>query len=108
MASHLFTSPDLACPRTRRNGQHLTEADAVDIWVARWLKVRTKDLVLRYGCDPRRLYEIWEGTRFPRSRKLALEVLDRQYPGLSAQIDVSRHRRIPVRSRAPEQLALFD
>ena len=42
----------------------LTEADAVDIWIARWLRIRRKDLVRRYGCDPRRLYEIWEETRF--------------------------------------------
>ncbi len=44
----------------------LTEADAVDIWIARWLRIRRKDLVRRYGCDPRRLYEIWEGTAFPK------------------------------------------
>ena len=30
----------------------LTEADAVDIWIARWLRIRRKDLVNRYGCDP--------------------------------------------------------
>jgi len=38
----------------------LGETDAVDIWIARWLRVRRKELVARYGCDPRRLYEIWE------------------------------------------------
>ena len=53
----------------------LTEDDAVQIWIARWLKIRPKDLVRRYVCDPRRLYEIWEGTRFPGSRGKALEVL---------------------------------
>src|SRR5215471_8966520 len=49
----------------------LAEADAVDIWIARWLRVRRKDLVVRYGCDPRRLYEIWEEKRFPASRDKA-------------------------------------
>jgi hypothetical protein len=38
----------------------LTETDAVDIWIARWLRIRRKALLARYGCDPRRLYEIWE------------------------------------------------
>src|SRR6185503_632006 len=55
--------PLLAAPAARR----LTEADAVDIWIARWLRIRRKDLVARYGCDPRRLYEIGEETRFPGS-----------------------------------------
>ena len=45
----------------------LTEADAVDIWIARWLRIRRKDLVNRYGCDPRRLYEIWGEERLQRS-----------------------------------------
>lgn len=56
----------------------LTEADAVDIWIARWLRIRRKDLVNRYGCDPRRLYEIWEGARFPEARPKALEVFARR------------------------------
>jgi hypothetical protein len=27
----------------------LTEADAVEIWIARWLRIRPKSLVQRYG-----------------------------------------------------------
>ena len=50
----------------------LTEDDAIAIWIARWLKIRPSVLVKRYGCDPRRLYEIWEETRFPGSRGRAL------------------------------------
>lgn len=86
----------------------LTEADAIDIWIARWLKVRRKELLERYGCDPRRLYEIWEGTRFPASREKALAVLEARYPGLSASVDLSNHRRIPCRSTHPDQLSLFE
>src|SRR5262245_39563563 len=37
-------------------GRPLTEQDAIDIWIARWLRIRRKDILLRYGCDPRRLY----------------------------------------------------
>ena len=52
----------------------LGEADAVDIWIARWLRIRRKDMLIRYGCDPRRLYEIWEEKRFVGSRAKALKL----------------------------------
>lgn len=86
----------------------LSEADAVDIWVARWLRVRQKDILNRYGCDPRRLYEIWEGQRFPAAREKALAVVRERYPGLLERVDLGRHRRIPLRSVSPDQLSLFD
>ncbi|MGE3066109.1 MAG: hypothetical protein AB7K67_11015 [Hyphomicrobiaceae bacterium] len=73
----------------------LTEADAVDIWIARWLRIRRKDLLDRYGCDPRRLYEIWEETRFPGSRARALAVFRERHPALLDRIDYGAHRRIP-------------
>ncbi len=86
----------------------LTEADAIDIWIARWARVRRKDLLLRYGCDPRRLYEIWEERRFPGSRDEALSVVRDRYPFLLDRIDLGPHRRIAHRSPHPDQLALFD
>jgi len=92
-----------AAPPERRP---LTEADAVDIWIARWLKVRRRDLVLRYGCDPRRLYEIWEEARFPGVRARAEEVFAARYPTLVGRIDFGPHRRV-VRSPHPDQLTLF-
>jgi hypothetical protein len=73
----------------------LTEADAVDIWIARWLRLRRKDILARYGCDPRRLYEIWEGLRFSGSRAKAQALFAERYPGLVDQVDFSLHRRIP-------------
>ena len=85
----------------------LTQTDAVDIWMARWLRTPRKAIIARYGCDPRRLYEIWEGVRFPGSRDLALEALLTRYPGLVGRIDPGPHRRIP-RTPHPDQLALFD
>jgi hypothetical protein len=86
----------------------LTEADAIDIWIARWLRVRRKDLLARYGCDPRRLYEIWEGTRFPASREKALNAFATRYPTRMTQSDLSPHKRIPTRTSSPDQLQLFD
>jgi hypothetical protein len=84
----------------------LTEADAVDIWIARWLRIRRKDLVNRYGCDPRRLYEIWEGERFAGARAKALEIFQTRYPGLMDRVDFGPHQRLP-RDQHQGQLSLF-
>ena len=86
----------------------LAEADAVDIWIARWLRVRRKDLVVRYGCDPRRLYEIWEERRFPGSRDKARALFAERYPSLVDRTDYGLHR--PIHRRVPKELqpGLFD
>src|SRR5262245_16101452 len=88
--------------------RRLTEADAIDIWMARWLRIRRKDLIDRYGCDPRRLYEIWEGKRFPGSREKALTLFAEQHPGLAGRIDFGLHRSIPRSAPVEGQLELFD
>ena len=85
----------------------LTEADAVDIWIARWLKVRPRDLIRRYGCDPRRLYEIWGEERFPGSRSKAMAEFLAQFPALADRVDPGPHVRIP-KAANPDQLSLFD
>src|SRR5262245_22016345 len=96
-------------PQARRQTPRpLTEADAIDIWIARWLRVRRKDLIDRYGCDPRRLYEIWEGKRFVGSRQNALARFAEQHPGLAGQTDFGLHRRIPRAAAVEGQLGLFD
>jgi hypothetical protein len=86
----------------------LAEADAVDIWIARWLHVRRKDILARYGCDPRRLYDIWEGKRFPSSRAKALDKFAKLYPDLDGRVDTSHHRRIPRPGPAEGQAMLFE
>ncbi len=86
----------------------LSERDAIDIWIARWLGIRPKHLIARYGCDPRRLYEIWEGLKHPAARAKALEEFSAQYPGLLDRVDFGAHRRIPRNEKAPEQLGLFE
>ena len=98
----------VAEPQKPAEKRLLKESDAVDIWIARWLRVRRKDLLARYQCDPRRLYEIWQGERFPASRKKALTLFSERYPGLLDRIDFGAHRRIP-RAVPPElQPGLFD
>ena len=89
-------------------GQPLTEKDAIEIWIARWLRIRRKDILLRYGCDPRRLYEIWEQRRFPGSRDKALAEFRVRYPGLTDRVDFGPHQRIPRRPPPELQPRLFD
>ena len=102
-----MASPFLLPPPPPRPPRALTDADAVDIWMARWLRIRVKDLLARYGCDPRRIYEVWEETRFPGSRARARELFLTQYPGLADRVDFGPHRR--VSHAVPEgQLALFE
>jgi hypothetical protein len=84
----------------------LTEADAIDIWIARWLCARRVDLCRRYHCDPRRLYEIWEGQRFPAARAKAWAIFQERYPALLDRVDTGFHRRVP-RGRHPDQLEMF-
>jgi len=86
----------------------LSEADAVEIWIARWLRIRRKDLVVRFGCDPRRLYEVWEGRKHPASRDKALVRFRAEHPGLMDRVDFGPHRRIRRAIEDPDQLALFD
>lgn len=102
MATAFLTEPPPAIAR-----RPLTEADAVDIWIARFLRVRPKDLVRRYACDPRRLYEIWEETRFPGTRAAALEVLNERYPSVHGRFDPGPHRRVSFETD-PRQLSLFN
>ena len=94
-------------PAPNKNVRALSEADAIDIWIARWLNVRRKDILARYGCDPRRLYEIWEGKKHPASRSKAFERFLRHYPGLEDRVDFSPHRRIPRDLQKKDQLNLF-
>lgn len=86
----------------------LSEDDAVDVWIARWLRVRRKDLVQRYGCDPRRLYEVWEGRKHPGARDKALARFRQEYPSLLDRVDFGAHRRIPRVVENPDQLSLFE
>ena len=88
--------------------RRLSEADAIDIWIARWLRIRRKDLIVRYACEPRRLYEIWEEKRYAGSRDRALELFRQRFPTLLDRIDWGPHRRIPRGVPADLQPGLFD
>ena len=98
----------LAAPFRRRCRRPLTEADAVDIWIARWLRIRRKDLLARYGCDPRRLYEIWEEKRFAGSRAKALKLFAGTLPGPGRPHRLRPPPHHPARRAAELQPGLFD
>lgn len=100
-------APEIVGSTTAGKGP-LVEADAIDIWIARWLRVRRKDLLARYGCDPRRLYEIWEEKRFAGTREKARTLFAERYPSLVDRIDYGRHRSIPRRPPPELQPQLFD
>lgn len=87
----------------------LGESEAIEIWIARWLRVRRKDLMARYECDPRQLYAIWWGEKFPTSREKAEAAFRARHPGLVDRVSFG-YRRIP-RGPAKElegQLSLFE
>lgn len=101
LASRLSSSADSAIQR-----RVLTEADAVDIWIARWLRIRVRDLVRRYNCDSRRLYEVWWGVRFPASRQKAMAIFAERHPALLDRVQFG-YRRIPRAAALDGQLELF-
>ena len=103
----LHQCPQPTPHRASDHARSLTEADAIDIWIARWLRIRRRDLCRRYGCDPRRLYEIWEGTRFPIAQTKARNLFAQRYPGIIDRIDFGHHKRLS-REVHPDQLAFFD
>jgi hypothetical protein len=94
-------------PAARGDHGRLSADDAVDIWIARWLRIRRKDLCARYGCDPRRLYEIWWEERYKGSRERAREVFRERYPSLAERTDYG-YRRIPRAAADERQASLFD
>jgi hypothetical protein len=106
-SSQVFASMSQSegAPTPRRR---LVERDAIDIWIARWLRLPRKHLIQRYDCDPRRLYEIWEEARFPGSRAKAFVEFIARFPGLTDRVDFGPHRRIPRRAAEDLQLRLFD
>jgi hypothetical protein len=108
----LLSSQDRVVPAPPASGagapRRLSEADAIDIWIARWLRIRRKDLIARYACDPRRLYEIWEEKRFTGSRAKALDLFRERHPTLLDRVDCGPHRRIPRGVPAELQPGLFD
>lgn len=105
----LLASPAMPDVPAATTGAHLrlTELDAVEIWIARWLRIPLKTLVARYGCDSRRLYEVWWGERFPGSRKKAEAEFRSRHPALSDRTSYG-YRRIPRGTTVPGQLGLFE
>lgn len=95
-------------PVRRHTGPRLTAEDAIDIWVLRWLNVRRKDILARYGCDSRRLYEVWWEERFVGSRQRAMEIFRQRYPALADRVDYGPYKRVTRSVDEDKQLSLFE
>ena len=80
MINTLPLAPAESCPALGDKPKLITEHDAIDIWIARWLRVRRKDLLARYNCDPRRLYEVWQGERMIAKAMGTFKFLKRARP----------------------------
>jgi hypothetical protein len=85
----------------------LSEADAIDIWIMRWMRIRVTDIRKRYGCDSRRLYEVWEQTKHPAARSKAEAKFRIEHPGIVDRIDYGAHKRVS-KEESPDQLGLFE
>jgi hypothetical protein len=113
MIASSLALPDMtrasSAPVRETTSRPLGEAEAIEIWIARWLRVRRKDLMTRYGCDPRQLYAIWWGEKFPASREKAEAAFRTRHPGLVDRVSFG-YRRIPRGPvKEPEgQLSLFE
>jgi len=92
---------------SNREPVRLREADAIEIWIARWLRVPLKVLIGRYHCDSRRLYEVWWGERFAASRAKAEAEFRIRYPGLADRTSYG-YRRIPRDRPGDGQLGFFE
>jgi hypothetical protein len=101
-----FQKTSIGLPQTRPKNRALNEKDAIDIWISRWLRIPLKELLARYGCDSRRLYEIWWGDRFPLSRRKATDLFRQLHPDRAERTDFG-YRRIPRGSVDASQPDLF-
>jgi hypothetical protein len=102
----VFSAP-AAGPSAPHPRRALSEADAVEIWIGRWLRIRPIDLAQRLQCSPDQFYPIWWGKAFPASRSRAERVFRERFP---AAVDRTAfgYRRIPVGPQAdPRQGSLF-
>lgn len=108
-----LSDPNLLVPTvcdtstSNRAPTRLRESDAIEIWIARWLRLPLKVLVGRYQCDSRRLYEIWWGERFPGSQAKAEAEFRNRYPGLADRTSYG-YRRIPRDRPGEGQLGFFE
>ena len=94
MRENLLSGADAATVSLAAGHRGLSEKDAIEIWIARWLRIPRKVLLARFACDSARLYEVWWGQRFPGSRARAAEEFRWRYPEL-ADRTVFGYRRIP-------------
>ena len=88
-----------------------SDAEAIEIWIARWNKTKVQDLIAKYKKNTFRFYEVWKEEVNPGTRLKAFEQLKRENPKLASQTNPKPH--IPTRKVVPnnlfdsKQLSLF-
>jgi hypothetical protein len=86
----------------------LSAKDAIDIWLAHWLKIPHGQIIQRYNVDARRIYEVWWEEAFIGSRQTAWAKLLADHPERATSIDngrLPRFERHPERDQHPSLFA---
>lgn len=85
----------------------VTRDVAKNIWKARWLKRKQRELCAEYDVDPRRLFEVWEEQIHRGSRLEAWAEFVEEYPQLALRVDNSPHRKRLKVVEKPDEPDLF-
>lgn len=90
---------------------YFSDAQAVEIWKARWCGATIQSLLKRYGENPFRIYEVLMEERNIGTRLVAYEELKIENPALAARTTPTPHiqRRmvVPKPITGSGQLTLF-
>lgn len=83
----------------------LTKEDAIQIWIRKWLGHEKQQIILDFGQNPLRVYEVWQQDAFRGSREIAIGRFCQLYPELADKTDFSPHvkkRKLVSRARGAD------
>ncbi|MCY1706812.1 hypothetical protein [Pannonibacter sp. SL95] len=89
----------------------LTEDEAIAGTIERWQGRKVRELVAKYGVDPRRWYEVWQGKVHPEALPKAYKKLCQIDPTLSKSINPSPSKprfKVMAIPQDRDQLDLFE
>ena len=72
--------------------------NSVMYWVGRELGLKQRRIEAKFDVDPRRLFEVWSGERYPASRDHAIRIFNllfpKRPPKYGFEFHVPRYRRV--------------
>ncbi len=77
----------------------LSLEEAIQIWILRWLGEQKQAIILRFGQNPLRVYEVWTEETHKGSREIAMKRFKKLHPKLAKTTDFSPHQ--PKRKLVP-------